>query len=280
VYFPDSEWIDESGDSGGASTTPNFDKVFAAQDITGNARRFVRAMLGRSAYAVGTLDNWHATLFIKGRAGTGKSTLLEHVAAKWHPAGLVGTLGNLSGGVGQYVHILDKELVIVTEIGDTFGGNGFAQTWLKMTEGAFLDFPVPRQPNWEGKWSAPLLHCGNNYFAWPDPLGAVAASILSLRVRMPIPRIGADWVAFLLAHRSRRLQEEFMRKRKKGKLDANATDALKRWWTSHIVWPYPTVRHASVGVDGECISHRLTPRGPQRENYGGHRKSTSRNCVG
>ena len=33
-----------------------------------------------------------------------------------------------------------------------------------------------------------------------------------------------------------------MRKRKKGKLPKDATTALKTWWTSNLVWPYPSVR--------------------------------------
>ena len=38
------------------------------------------------------------------------------------------------------------------------------------------------------------------------------------------------------------LKEEFMRKRKKGKLPTDATSALKTWWLANLVWPYPTVR--------------------------------------
>ena len=38
------------------------------------------------------------------------------------------------------------------------------------------------------------------------------------------------------------LKEEFMRKRKKGKLPKDATTSLKTWWTSNLVWPYPSVR--------------------------------------
>ena len=36
------------------------------------------------------------------------------------------------------------------------------------------------------------------------------------------------------------LKDEFLKKRKKGKLPAVATDALKEWWRERVVWPYPT----------------------------------------
>ena len=42
------------------------------------------------------------------------------------------------------------------------------------------------------------------------------------------------------------LKEEFMRKRNKGKLPKDATSALKTWWVSNLVWPYPTVRLATA----------------------------------
>ena len=38
------------------------------------------------------------------------------------------------------------------------------------------------------------------------------------------------------------LRDEFMRKRKKGKLPPEATTTLKTWWQTNVVWPYPTVR--------------------------------------
>lgn len=84
---------------------------------------------------------------------------------------------------------------------------------------------------------------------------------------------GVHGVAFSLVDRSSRLQEEFMRKRVNGKLDANAVGALKQWWISNFVWPYPTVRHASAGVGVESSPTDVT-------HHLGHRKPTSRNFVG
>ena len=36
------------------------------------------------------------------------------------------------------------------------------------------------------------------------------------------------------------LRDEFLRKRKKGKLPTDATEALKKWWSDNVVWPYPS----------------------------------------
>ena len=61
--------------------------------------------------------------------------------------------------------------------------------------------------------------------------------------------LGRDEEEMLRQHLKRKhaasilsLKEEFLRKRKKGKLPKDATSALKTWWLSNLVWPYPTVR--------------------------------------
>lgn len=37
------------------------------------------------------------------------------------------------------------------------------------------------------------------------------------------------------------VKQEHLRKRKKGKLPAEATIALHKWWKGHYKWPYPSV---------------------------------------
>lgn len=37
------------------------------------------------------------------------------------------------------------------------------------------------------------------------------------------------------------LKQEFMKKRKKGKLPKEARQQLLDWWTRHYKWPYPSV---------------------------------------
>jgi hypothetical protein len=44
------------------------------------------------------------------------------------------------------------------------------------------------------------------------------------------------------------LQEEFSRKRSKGKLPDDATLLLKKWWDAHLDWPYPSVSITQGGA--------------------------------
>lgn len=46
-----------------------------------------------------------------------------------------------------------------------------------------------------------------------------------------------------------------MRKKKKGKLDPQATVLLKTWWTAHVVWPYPTVSTVTLRTNLESVNN-------------------------
>ena len=46
-----------------------------------------------------------------------------------------------------------------------------------------------------------------------------------------------------------KLRQQFMRKRKKGKLPKEARQRLLEWWNQHYKWPYPTV----------CVGLSLNP---------------------
>ncbi|KAL6761078.1 hypothetical protein V8C86DRAFT_2542577 [Haematococcus lacustris] len=74
------------------------------------------------------------------------------------------------------------------------------------------------------------------------------------------------------------LQEEFNRKRSKGKLPDEATEVLKEWWQQNLCWPYPTeddkaILCQSTGLNGVQVNnwfinqrkrhwHKYFPKGP------------------
>jgi hypothetical protein len=62
--------------------TPFFNSIFDYQDIPEDAQRYIFAVLGRCLYPLNSYDNWQVIPFFRGKAGTGKSTLLESVIAK------------------------------------------------------------------------------------------------------------------------------------------------------------------------------------------------------
>lgn len=73
--------------------TPSLDIIFNTQQLCGHTRVWLMAMLGRLLYDAAVLEEWQVALYIKGRAGTGKSTLLSLVASFFSP-GDVSLIGN------------------------------------------------------------------------------------------------------------------------------------------------------------------------------------------
>jgi hypothetical protein len=57
--------------------TPSFDMILDTQQLCGHTKFWLMAMMGRCLFPAGMLDNWQVALYIKGRAGTGKSTLID-----------------------------------------------------------------------------------------------------------------------------------------------------------------------------------------------------------
>jgi hypothetical protein len=73
--------------------TPVLDKIFNDQNLEPRVQHRVMALLGRMFYEVGELDDWQVMLFIKGLAGTGKSTLLKLLEKCYAPED-VGVVSN------------------------------------------------------------------------------------------------------------------------------------------------------------------------------------------
>lgn len=51
------------------------------------------------------------------------------------------------------------------------------------------------------------------------------------------------------------LKQEFMKKRKKGKLPKEARQQLLDWWSRHYKWPYPSVVAGTLLLPNVVIMH-------------------------
>jgi len=59
--------------------TPLFNGILQDQNLCGHTIFWIFAMIGRCLYWDGVLDTWQVLLYLKGRAGTGKSTIVQVV---------------------------------------------------------------------------------------------------------------------------------------------------------------------------------------------------------
>lgn len=74
--------------------TPAFDTILDTQRLPDTVRGWLFVFFGRVMYDVGAIDNWQVMMFIKGVAGSGKSSTIEQIAGNFYEKDDVGQLTN------------------------------------------------------------------------------------------------------------------------------------------------------------------------------------------
>lgn len=156
--------------------TPNFQKILDYQDFPEEVCKWMYIMLGRLLYQVGHLDDWQKMPFLKGKAKTGKSTIITKVCKLFYDNIDVGVLGNncepryaLSG--------LSNKLIF---IGPEIKGN------LKLEQAEFQNIVSGEDTNINEKyktptsckWSVPGIIAGNQPPNYQDNQGSVSRRLV------------------------------------------------------------------------------------------------------
>lgn len=96
--------------------TPLLDHILNSQGLCGHTRFWVMAMLGRMLYWAKTLDAWQVCLFIKGMAGTGKSTLITLMESIYTPSDVFRMPNNVQDTFGLMNLTPDKFIWTAGEV--------------------------------------------------------------------------------------------------------------------------------------------------------------------
>ncbi len=111
---PALQSIFDSQEFWNASTEPE-DREKSHQEVC----RMLYALLGRLVFRLGELDKWQVILFIKGIAGSGKSTIGKMVKS-WFDPGDVGILSNNVQTQFALADICDKQVFLCFEVKSNF----------------------------------------------------------------------------------------------------------------------------------------------------------------
>ena len=101
--------------------TPNLQKIMDYQEFPEEVCRWMYILFGRLLYKVGELDGWQVLPFLKGKAGTGKSTALNYVCKLFYDPLDVGVLANNCDTKYALSGFVDKFLFIGPEIKGNLG---------------------------------------------------------------------------------------------------------------------------------------------------------------
>jgi hypothetical protein len=103
--------------------TPHFQSIldfqFHEEEEYEDICRMMYRMVGRLLYKAGDMDNWQVWPFLKGRAATGKSTIITKVCKEFYETDRVGILSSTSEGVFALSAFAFKDLVIAPELTGT-----------------------------------------------------------------------------------------------------------------------------------------------------------------
>lgn len=197
-YF--DEELDPAWVAGGrfdAIATPVFDKILQDQEVPASAMLWVYALFGRLLFP-GGYDNWQVCPFLRGKPGTGKSSILANVVSRFYEHTDVGVLSdNMEEKFGLSA-FHDKKLAIAMEI--TRGCALKAAEFQSMVsnEAMVVNTKFKTAQSVEA-WTTPIVLAGNTTPDWATSSEAAARRIVYVAfnkvVRNPDPSMKDKLIA-------------------------------------------------------------------------------------
>lgn len=155
--------------------TDEIDKIMDDQKLPVSVQMWIYILFGRLAYEVNEYDFWQVQLFLKGVAGTGKSTLLNLLRNLWDPTD-VGTVSNST----ERNFPLEALLHVFVFFGmDVSNQLSLDQTlWQSMVSGEGIAVNCKFKTARSVIWRIPGIWAGNQTPPWKDNAGSVSRRML------------------------------------------------------------------------------------------------------
>lgn len=163
--------VHESGDE---VETHQKNRIAQVSRLPREAQRFVYIFMGRMFHQLGLHDQWQIIPFLKGRGGSGKSTIAQVVHMFFEPTD-VGILSNNSEKKFGLQPLVDKFMWMCLELKKNVQLD--QAEFQSMVSGEDVSIAIKNQVAQAIKWSAPGLLCGNEAPGWIDAQGSIARRI-------------------------------------------------------------------------------------------------------
>jgi hypothetical protein len=153
--------------------TPNLEKILNHQRFPSAVRFWMYALTGRMMFDVNERDGWQIAIFVKGVAGSGKSTMIVNTIGKLYDAEDVGVLSNTFEKRFGLSPLADRLILIGPDIKENFTLDS-AQFQSIVSGEAVSAAAKNRDPIEKQAWTAPLAMAGNKVPEWDDNAGSLA----------------------------------------------------------------------------------------------------------
>lgn len=157
--------------------TPSFQSILTHQEFDKHGvDKWMYVMIGRLLYEVGQLDNWQVIPFLKGMAGSGKSTILLNVCKLLFDDEDVGVLSNNIEKKFGLWGFCTKKLFIAPEIKTDLHLD--QAEFQSLVSGDAMQVAQKHVQSETVSWKVPGIMAGNEVPAWKDASGSITRRIV------------------------------------------------------------------------------------------------------
>ena len=159
-------------------------RIFEAQRLSADVQQWAWAFTGRLYFPQRMLDNWQVVFWIKGVAGTGKSTFSRAIKAAYEPTDIGVMQNNIEPQFGLEPFI-GKFLLVAPDVKANFSlDSAVFQTMasadeMSITRKGLVARTVP-------EWTIPQLYLSNVYARWIDASGSIQRRVMALELKVPV----------------------------------------------------------------------------------------------
>ena len=155
--------------------TPHFDSIFTPQNWEPVMVHWLFVFIGRLFYDVNDKDQWQVIPFLKGIAGTGKSTVIKVIQQLYNSRDVGVMSNNMEKQFGAST-IFDKKLFIIPEMKGDFSLD--VAVFQSMVTGEEVSLAVKHESPRVGKWTVPGIMAGNESPNWQDKSGSISRRVV------------------------------------------------------------------------------------------------------
>lgn len=152
--------------------------------------KWVYILIGRLLYNAGELDDWQIMPFIKGIAGSGKSSILTNIVQRFYDINDIGVLSNDMEKTFGLSGIADKYLFIAPEIKKSFA---LSQALLQsMISAEDISVPIKHKTAEGIKWNIPGIMAGNELPSYQDSSGSISRRFVVINFKKKVKEKDSD----------------------------------------------------------------------------------------
>jgi len=157
--------------------TPHFQSIMQYQQFEPEVARWMYVMGGKMCFDVGDIDSWQVIPFLKGIAGSGKSTIITKIFKKFYDSEDVRTLSNNIERKFGLSSLYDGFMFIAPEVkGDLCLEQAEFQS---LVSGEDVSIAQKYEKAKSVEWKTPGILGGNEVPNWKDNSGSILRRLLT-----------------------------------------------------------------------------------------------------